>query len=1111
LQIRSKNSVGQTSNWSKVLDFNTITDNVPPGPVNNLQAVVKPRGSFQVTWDAPTVDANGQPLYDLKDYVVVVSSIGTGLTSTYATTSNVWDFTFEMNYGAFIAARPQVTFTVYARDLAGNVSTGQSAFATNLPPSNVTNFDATGSVDSITFDWDKNTDVEDDIAYYLIKQGNSLATITNSIYSGLTIPATWETIDTALQYFSIVAVDLFGQTSPTPAVDSATARSSLVVDVTPPGVPTAVTTTTGVDTSDPSAASVYINVAWTPPTDNDVQEYVVRYSIDGTNWNYMTVPGENTSGVKTTSARINGLKAGQSYYVAVQSVDYTANFSAFTNSSTYPQTTTKDSTAPSQPAMPSVAVNVGGTQIQVSHNLLKAAGGNLETDTHHFEVYASTTTGFTPATSNKIGDMEVVPPPATGTPITAIQNFTVIPTGGASTQTWYVKVIAVDNTGNKSTASPQNSGNVPLLSAIAIADATITSAKISDLTADKITAGNGFNNNITVKSTFTLGDNTNNGIMQSYDYTPGGLTGWKLEKGNLVINNGQINARSLLLQDGDNILHPAYADFEFAPTWYTGKLTATNTATLTIQASVVRTNDQALQMTTGASANGTAYLAPSTASYNIISDPTQTYIISAYVRQESGTNKTAYIGATDSTGATASAMTPFTIPSGAWTRIYRTYATSGAATAFLVSLTGVETATTFYWDSIQVEQQTAGATTPSVWAPYSRTFVDGGNITTGSIQSSAAADGVAGQPAWSINMLGNAQLGNADVRGTLYVGPPGSTPDEIADRPNSKVRSAVYTPGSGGWQIAGDGTAEFNQVTVRGAVYATSGNFSNEIVMGTANTSAHYMRSFNYSAGVSGWVIRADGGMEFNTGTFRGAVTGATITGGLIQTASSGTRVTISSAAYNVIGFWPGNGEDIAADIRVAEAAADRFIQIYSPGYSGYGGVRSHISVGAQAFGGTTEIDLIAPGGTVYTSSSTVRMDTGTITLNLAAVGSNFHISNLIGIASSGRHMVFNSAGDVYYDTSTARFKQNITLAEEDPFAVLTLSKKQWNAREGHGDTTELMTGFIAEEVVDALPSARIEDEHGRVANYDERTVVASMLEVIKDQQRRIEELEARV
>jgi hypothetical protein len=138
-------------------------------------------------------------------------------------------------------------------------------------------------------------------------------------------------------------------------------------------------------------------------------------------------------------------------------------------------------------------------------------------------------------------------------------------------------------------------------------------------------------------------------------------------------------------------------------------------------------------------------------------------------------------------------------------------------------------------------------------------------------------------------------------------------------------------------------------------------------------------------------------------------------------------------------------------------------------------------------------------------------MDTGTITLNLAAVGSNFHISNLIGIASSGRHMVFNSAGDVYYDTSTARFKQNITLAEEDPFAVLTLSKKQWNAREGHGDTTELMTGFIAEEVVDALPSARIEDEYGRVANYDERTVVASMLEVIKDQQRRIEELEARV
>lgn len=1175
LQIRSKNSVGQTSNWSKVLDFNTITDNVAPGPVNNLQAEVKPRGSFQVKWDAPTVDALGQPLYDLKDYVVVVSSIGSTYTNTYATSSTTWDFTFEMNYGAFIAARPQVTFTVYARDLAGNLSTPSTAYATNQPPSNVSGFVATGSVDSISFNWDKNTDIEDDIAYYLIKQGNSPATVVNSIYQGLTIPATWETIDTALQYFSIVAVDLFAQASPTPQTSSARARSSLTVDVTPPGIPTAVATTSGVDTSDTSASSVYINVTWTPPIDTDIQEYVIRYSIDGTTWNYMVVPGENTSGAQTTTARINGLRAGQSYYVAVQAVDYTANFSAFTNSSTYPQTTAKDTTAPSTPAAPSVAVNQGGTQIQVSHGLLKAAGGNLETDTHHLETYASTTTNFTPSATNKLGDIVIVAPPATGTPITAVQNFTVIPTGGSSTQTWYVKVIAVDNAGNKSSASAQNSGNVPLLSAIAIADATITSAKINDVQANLITAGTGFINAMTVRSTFTLGDASTNGIMQSYDYTVGGPTGWRLEKGALAINSGTINARALNLQDGENILHPAYSDFEFAPTWYTGKLTTANGATASIQAGVIRTNLQALQSTNGATANGTVHLTPALTTYNIIGDPVVTYIISAYVRQESGSNKTAYITAKDSTGAVASAMTPVVIPSGAWTRIWRTYAISGSATAFNIGLVGVEASTSFYWDSIQLERQLAGSSNPSVWSPYSRTFVDGGNITTGSIQSSASADGVAGQPAWSINTAGNMQVGNANVRGTLYVGPPGSTTQEIADRPNSKVRSAVYTPGSGGWQITGDGTAEFNQVTVRGAVYATSGNFSNQIIMGTANTSAHYMRSFNYSAGSAGWIIQADGNMEFNNGTFRGAVTGATITGGIIQTAASGARTVLSSAAYNKILFYPGLGEDQPADIRVSESAADRYIQIYSPAWNGYGGNRAHISVGAQAFGGNTEIDLIAPGGTIYfsasdirfagtsvysdnafvagngaggtyriaigsfsgsegfiqglgTSNTGIRLGTDSYVRVVTADGNSYtglaagntsingsiNISGYLDVSSmpqAGGVPVYLNGTRLGRQSSTIRFKTDVSSIDIDANKVLALEPKTWLPKEGYGDTSSRYLGLIAEHVEKAIPHSVYYDEDGEVENYYDRAVLAGLLVVIKQMDARIKELELRL
>lgn len=47
------------------------------------------------------------------------------------------------------------------------------------------------------------------------------------------------------------------------------------------------------------------------------------------------------------------------------------------------------------------------------------------------------------------------------------------------------------------------------------------------------------------------------------------------------------------------------------------------------------------------------------------------------------------------------------------------------------------------------------------------------------------------------------------------------------------IQSIDYQPAAAGWSINKAGTAEFNNVTVRGAIYATSGNFS---LSGTGNT-----------------------------------------------------------------------------------------------------------------------------------------------------------------------------------------------------------------------------------------------------------------------------------
>lgn len=77
------------------------------------------------------------------------------------------------------------------------------------------------------------------------------------------------------------------------------------------------------------------------------------------------------------------------------------------------------------------------------------------------------------------------------------------------------------------------------------------------------------------------------------------------------------------------------------------------------------------------------------------------------------------------------------------------------------------------------------------------------------------------------------------------------------------------------------------------------------------------IQSPNFVTGVSGWTINADGSVEFNNGTFRGTVTAGTIIGSLIESATSGRRLTIDAngdiKAYNAFGavlLWFVNSKD---------------------------------------------------------------------------------------------------------------------------------------------------------------------------------------------------------
>lgn len=187
-----------------------------------------------------------------------------------------------------------------------------------------------------------------------------------------------------------------------------------------------------------------------------------------TDWHPVLVPWNNGNTVT-----IKELTPGVVYNFRIRFADTATptNFSAW--SSTLTITAAPDSVAPSQPAAPTVASSL--IAVQVTHTLGKFSGGtyNLEADLHHLEVHASYEPAFIPVSTTLIGKLVANAGMLTAN-IPALGSF-----GVSSTVGVYVKVIAVDTSGNKSPASSAASATATL----------IDSQHISDLSADKITAG----------------------------------------------------------------------------------------------------------------------------------------------------------------------------------------------------------------------------------------------------------------------------------------------------------------------------------------------------------------------------------------------------------------------------------------------------------------------------------------------------------------------------------------------------------------------------------------------------------------------------------------------
>lgn len=197
----------------------------------------------------------------------------------------------------------------------------------------------------------------------------------------------------------------------------------------------------------------------------DLQIWAQPFAAPDGQWQTMVVNWD------TTTAQIQDLSPGIGYDVQIRAVDKTGNTGAWSGTTTF--VTSTDNIPPSTPAAPSVA----GSRIavQITHTLGKSSGGtyNLESDLDHFEVHVSYEPTFTPDATTLKGKA------VANAGMIQAQIPVVFTVQVEELSARYVRVVAVDKTGNKS--GPSDAATATAL--------LIDDAHISDLTVSKVTAG----------------------------------------------------------------------------------------------------------------------------------------------------------------------------------------------------------------------------------------------------------------------------------------------------------------------------------------------------------------------------------------------------------------------------------------------------------------------------------------------------------------------------------------------------------------------------------------------------------------------------------------------
>ncbi|MBD3231029.1 MAG: hypothetical protein GF329_22810, partial [Candidatus Lokiarchaeota archaeon] len=395
------------------------TDETPPAKVQNLKVNNPKTGNLlQLTWEASSAtDLDRYNIYrSTTPFTPNASNFLISVLNNNYDDTNVLD---NITYYYRITALDEVPNEGNPSDLGNNKSTDTT------PPEKVTNLQISnpGTGNTLELSWTASS-ASDIIGYQIYRSQISgfspsetyyLANVSSNYYtdSGLEDDDTY--------YYRIIAYD------EVPNFGTASDESSGVPhDSTPPDP------TTGLNIVNPGTGN-RLNLTWEESNASDLVKYNIYRSTT-----FGFTPSKSTNLINTSTVNYyvdNNVTDGITYYYRISAEDEVPNEGNYSDQ----ESGVSSNIIPPSKVVGEQIIIVSNSQLDIIWAL------NSESDMLNYSLYRSTTSGFTPNSSNWLAN------------VSHPQNY-YNDTGLILNQTYYYRISAIDNAGNEGEFSSEVAG-----------------------------------------------------------------------------------------------------------------------------------------------------------------------------------------------------------------------------------------------------------------------------------------------------------------------------------------------------------------------------------------------------------------------------------------------------------------------------------------------------------------------------------------------------------------------------------------------------------------------------------------------------------------------------